>query len=146
MSGRLSSVASNVGRMVVAGVVSSLLFSIPAHAADPSFSLKVDVPTARHGEKTVVKVHVVPGSGYHMNLDFPTALSIAATEGVTVDKPKQTGKEAARLAETGLDFDVALTAADAGKKLLSGDLKFAVCSATSCDPKREKVSFTVEAK
>lgn len=119
----------------------------PGSAADPSYAVKVEVPAAaKHGERTVVKVHVVPGSGYHMNLEFPTALTIAAIDGVSVEKAKQTGKEAARLVEAGLDFDVALTTAAAGKKVLNGDLKFAVCSATSCDPKREKVSFTVEAK
>jgi hypothetical protein len=129
--------------VTASGLVAGLT---PAWANDSSFTVKVDVPPAKHGERAVVKVHVVPGKGYHMNLEFPTALSMAATDGVTVEKTKQTGKEAARLVEAGLDFDVALTASAAGNKVMNGDLKFAVCSATSCDPKREKVSFTVEAK
>lgn len=124
----------------------AMLIGSVAHAADPSFVLKVDVPPTHHGEKSVVRVHLTPGAGYHMNKEFPTSLSMIPADGVSVEKPKQTAKDATRMVEEGADFDVTLTAAAAGKKVLTGDLKFAVCSATSCDPKKEKLSFTVEVK
>jgi hypothetical protein len=53
---------------------------------------------------------------------------------------------AVKLEEGGAEFDVAFTSADAGKKTFSGEFKFAVCSASTCDPKKEKLSFTVEVK
>jgi len=117
-----------------------------ARAADMSFSLKYDVPPAKKGERTIVKVHLVPGAGYHVNKDFPTSLVIAPPVGLSVEKPRQAAKDATLLAEAGADFEVALTASEGGSKLVTGDFKFAVCSATSCDPKKEKVSFTVNIK
>jgi hypothetical protein len=118
-----------------------------AAPTDATFSYKFEVPAAaKKGERTVVKLKLAPGAGYHMNKEFPTSLSLVAPAGVVLEKPKQAAKDATKFAETGAEFDVVLTSADAGSKVVSGDLKFAVCSATSCDPKREKVSFTVEVK
>ena len=117
-----------------------------AEAADPAFALKLEVPPAKKGQRAVVKLRLVPGSGYHMNKDFPTSLVMAAPAGVTLEKPRQSAADAARFSESGADFEVALTAGEPGAKLVSGELKFAVCTATTCDPKREKVSFTLEVK
>ena len=117
-----------------------------ANAADSSFSLKYEVPVVKKGQRSIVKVHLVPGSGFHVNKDFPTSLVIAPPVGIAVEKPRQAGKDATLLGEAGADFEVALIASEAGSKLVTGDFKFAVCSATSCDPKKEKVSFTVDVK
>ena len=120
-------------------VVGSFLLSTAA-LADDSYKISVDAPPSKKAIKSTVKIHLAPGTGYHVNKDFPTRLNVASDKSVTVDKPTQ------QLAESGADFEVAYTSADAGKKTFSGELRFAVCSATSCDPKKEKVSFTVEVK
>jgi hypothetical protein len=133
--------------MTLRAVFASLfMVSSAAFAADPSYTLKLDVPPAKKGQRTVVKVHVMPGAGYHMNKDFPTSLSLTPPQGVTLEKAKLTKADAAKWEEAGGDFDVALTVADAGSKTVTGELKFAVCTATSCDPKKEQVSFTVVVK
>jgi hypothetical protein len=116
------------------------------NASDNSFSLSFNVPAAKKGQRAVVRVHIAPGSGYHVNKDFPTSLVLAPPTGIAVEKLRQEAKDAVKLEEAGADFDVALTASAAGKQVVTGDLKFAVCSATTCDPKREKVSFTVDVK
>ena len=126
-------------------VVSVLSGEGVARAADAAFALKLEVPPAKKGQRAVVKLRLSPGSGFHMNKDFPTSLVLAAPPGVTLEKPRQTAADA-RFSETGADFEVALTASEPGSKLVSGELKFAVCTATTCDPKREKVSFTLEVK
>ncbi len=134
---------SAVGRMTLSAWLSCSLLGLgirPAHAADPSYSLRWEVPAAKRGERALVRLHLAPGKGYHVNKEFPTALTVAVLTGVAVDKPTS------KVEEAGADFEVALTAAEPGKKVVTGDLKFAVCSATSCDPKREKVSFTVDVK
>jgi len=116
-----------------------------ASAADASFSVKVDAPAAKKAAPGKVHVHIAPGSGFHMNKDYPTSVTVVAPAGVTVEKAKLTAGDI-KLVEAGADFDVSFTAADAGKKTFEGELKFAVCSATSCDPKKEKLSFVVEVK
>ena len=131
---------------VAASVLFSSLVTANAFAADPSYSLKLEVPAAKKGERAVVHVKLAPGAGYHMNKEFPSALSLVPPAGVALERPKQVAKDATRFEEGGADFEVALTSSEAGKKVVSGELKFAVCSATTCDPKREKVSFTVEVK
>jgi hypothetical protein len=113
---------------------------------DPSYALRLETPPAKKGQKGLAKIHIAPGAGFHMNKDYPLQITVVAPTGLAVEKPKQTAKDAVRLEEAGADFDVAYTvdaAATAGAKVVTGELKFAVCSASSCDPKREKLSFTI---
>jgi len=121
------------------------MFGLSAFAADASFTVKVDAPAAKKAAPGKVHVHITPGSGFHMNKDYPTSVTVVAPAGVTVEKGKLTGADI-KLVEAGADFDVGFVAADVGKKSFEGELKFAVCSATSCDPKKEKLTFVVEVK
>jgi hypothetical protein len=115
--------------------------------ADAAYTVKVDAPAAKRAEKAKAHVHIAPSSGYHMNKDYPTSVTVVAPAGVTVEKAKLTTKDGGiTLAEAGADFDVVFTATEAGKKSFDGEIRFAVCTANSCDPKKEKLSFTVEVK
>jgi hypothetical protein len=116
--------------------------------ADAAYTVKVEAPSApvKKAEKAKARIHITPGSGYHMNKDYPTSITVAPPAGVTLEKAKLTAKDAAKFEDAGADFDVVFTAADAGKKDFTGEIKFAVCSANSCDPKREKLAFSVEVK
>jgi hypothetical protein len=112
-----------------------------------SYVLKVDAPPAKKGQKSVAKIQITPASGYHMNKEYPTSLVLSTVPaGVSVDKMKLTLKDAAKWEEAGGEFDVAYTAAEPGKKVVSGEIKFAVCSATTCDPKKSNVSFEIDVK
>ena len=133
------------------------LSSLPAVAAlaqtqaergtTSSYLLKVEAPPAKKGQKSVAKVKITPGAGFHMNKEYPTSLVLSTVPaGVTVDKMKQTMKDAAKWDEAGGEFDVAYTAAEPGKKIVTGEIKFAVCSANTCDPKKSNVSFEIDVK
>jgi hypothetical protein len=130
------------------------LVSLPALAQQQgerstmsSYLLKVEAPPAKKGQKSVAKIRITPGAGYHMNKEYPTSLVLSTVPaGVSVDKMKQTLKDAAKWEEAGGEFDVAYTAAEAGKKVVSGEIKFAVCSANTCDPKKSNVSFEIDVK
>lgn len=111
--------------------------------ADSSYELKIDAPKAKKAQKGVAKIHITPGAGFHVNKDYPTSVSIVPA-GCTVEKPKQTAADAVSLTEKSADFDVSFTCNAAGKQTFTGEMKFAVCSANSCDPKKEKLSFTVD--
>ena len=112
--------------------------------ADPAYSLKIDAPAGKKAQRGVVKIHIAPGSGYHMNKDYPTSVTVTPPTGASVEKPKQTAKDATKFEEAGADFEVAYTSTAAGKQTFSGEIKFAVCTASTCDPKKEKLSFTVD--
>jgi hypothetical protein len=122
---------------------SSLLYG---QAADSSFSVKVEAPPAKKGQKSVAHIRITPGTGFHMNKEFPTSLTFAPPDGVTLDKNKLGIADAAKWEEQGGAFDVAYTAAQPGKKIVTGEIKFAVCSANSCDPKKSKVSIEIDVK
>jgi hypothetical protein len=125
--------------------VALLLLSSQAFA-DTSYSLKIDTPPAKKTQRAVAHIHIAPGTGFHVNKDYPTSVTVVPPTNVVVEKPKQTGKDAVKLAEDGADFDVAFVPGEPGQKTFTGELKFAVCSANSCDPKKEKLSFTVDVK
>jgi len=123
---------------------------VSASAQQPAqqpYRLSIDAPPAKKGQKAVAKIHITPGAGYHMNKEYPTSLTFnALPAGVTVDKAKMTLKDAAKWEEAGGEFDVGYVASEAGKKTVSGDIRFAVCSATTCDPKRSTVSIEIDVK
>jgi hypothetical protein len=125
-------------------VLAFAVCAAPAFAGDAGYTLKIEAPPAKKAQKGVAKIHIAPTAGYHVNKDYPTSVTVQAPDGVTVEKPKQSAKDAVKLADEGADFDVAYVAAQPGKKTFTGEIKFAVCSATTCDPKKEKVTFTVD--
>src|SRR5262249_37649300 len=109
--------------------------------------IKVDAPPAKAGQRATATIHLQPGNGYHVNKEFPiTAQLVEVPTGVVVEHTKLNAKDAVRLTEAGADFAFAFTPTSVGRKQLVGELKFAVCTATTCDPKHEKLSFSVEVK
>lgn len=114
--------------------------------AGSNYKMSVSAPAAKTSVKSVAKIKVEPTDGYKMNLEYPTKVTINAPEGVTLEKAKQTKADAVKLDKGSAEFDVAFTAAAAGKKTFTGEMKFAVCTADTCDAKVEQISFTVDVK
>jgi len=103
-------------------------------------------PGGAVGGTASAQVVLRPTSGYHVNKEFPTALEITPPAGVEVEKAKQTPADAARFEETGAEFAVKFTPKDAGAKKFTATFRFAVCTATTCDPKRETLAWNVDVK
>jgi hypothetical protein len=117
------------------------------HAEGQGFVVDVQVPAeAAAGVETKAQVVLKPTGGYHVNKEFPIALTVTAPDGVAVAKPKQSAADAAKLEETGAVFDVAFTPKAAGALALAATFKFAVCTATTCDPKNTKLAWNVTIK
>jgi len=123
-------------------VLLSLLVG-PAAWADTSYQVKVEAPAAQKAKKGVAKIHITPGAGFHVNKEYPSSVKVVAPAGVTVDKDKL---GPTKVEEAAMDFEVPYTPTESGKKTFTGELKFAVCSANSCDPKKEALSFTIDVK
>jgi hypothetical protein len=114
---------------------------------DSSFNLQVAAPTgAKAGAPCVAHVTVTPGSGYHVNQDFPTKLVITPPDGVKVAKAEMHKEDAAAFDANKLQFDVALTPDKPGTYKVAGTLKFAVCTESSCDPKKREIAIDVAAQ
>src|SRR5690242_5365957 len=115
----------------------------PLAFADSSYNVKVEAPPAQKAHKGTARIHITPGPGYHVNKEYPASAKVVAPAGVTVDKDKL---PPSAVAETALDFEIPYTPNEAGKKTFTGELKFAVCSSNSCDPKKEALNFTIDVK
>lgn len=110
-------------------------------------------PDAKAGAETTAKITVTPGTGYHVNTEYPVKLVLNSTQGVTLAKAEMAagghtqGKgDADSFDEKQLAFSVKLTPASAGSYTVNGTFRFAVCDASQCLPKRENVAITVAAK
>jgi hypothetical protein len=103
-------------------------------------------PGGQVGTAAAAQVVLKPTGGYHLNKEFPTQLEVTPPAGVAVDKAKQTVADAARFEETGAEFAVHYTAKDAGAKKFTATFRFAVCTETTCDPKRETLAWNVDVK
>ncbi len=111
------------------------------------YTLTIDAPgDAAVNGQAVAKIVVKPADGYHFNKDFPTSLKVTPPDGVDVPKAEQAAADAKKLDETEATFEVAFTPKAAGAKQFNATFKFAVCTATTCDPKREKLAWNVNVK
>jgi len=115
-----------------------------AKEPDNSYRLTVSPPeAAKIGAPAVARVSVTPAPGWKINKDFPTALQISAPDGVTLSKPSFEVGDAAKLDDHELTFEVKLTPARSGTHKVGGEIKFAVCTADTCDPKKQPIAFDV---
>ncbi len=110
------------------------------------YALRVDAAEAAVGRETSAKITVVPKAPWHMNLDFPTSLTLTAPEGLTLAKADLKKADAAKLDEASAEFDIKFTAANAGEHTVSGKFKFAVCQDEACVPVTEDLTIKVAAK
>lgn len=98
------------------------------------------------GSVMVANVKVTPGKGYKVNEDYPTKLTLEATDGVTAAKQSLGKADAAAFDKHQLVFAVKLTPARAGEFTVRGKLSFAVCTDATCDPKSETIAINLRAK
>ena len=108
---------------------------------------------AKAGAEATATISVTPGTGYHVNTEYPIKLTLESATGVTLAKAeyKAGGADKAKgdaetLEEKQLLIAVKLTPAQAGNYTVNGKLKFAVCDKDSCLPKTEAIAIAVAAK
>lgn len=111
----------------------------------PRFEVHVEAPEhAPPGKEALAKVHVEPRKPWHMNTEFPVALKIDDTAGVTLEVPKQLKDDAERFDDDGLVFALPFTPTSDGPKHIAGEVQFAVCGDAACAPETVPVDFTVD--
>jgi hypothetical protein len=121
--------------------------SAGTRAEGQGFVVEVKAPAdAKVGAAGTAKVVLKPTSGYKVNKEYPTALSVTPPAGASVAKPKYASADAAKFAEDEAVFDVSFTCNEAGDKRFEATFKFAVCTTETCDPKTEKLAWTVPVK
>jgi hypothetical protein len=120
---------------------------LPAAAlADAAYRVEAPAASARANVPGATTVVVKPGKGYHFNRDYPTSLKLEANPEVAAPARLTRKDDGVKVAEDGASFEVKFTARSAGRKTVSGTLSFAVCTATTCDPRKEQVTLLIDVK
>jgi hypothetical protein len=117
-----------------------------AGATNEQYALQIVPGEATVGQPGSVSIRVIPSATWHMNLEYPTKLTVTPPAGVEVAKPKLGKDDAVKLDEQSCEFAIAFTPSEAGDKVFTGEFKFAVCQDTACVPKTEKLEFHVAVK
>lgn len=114
---------------------------------DGSYAVKLANRTSLIKErKENLLISVTPKSGYKMNKDFPTQLLLECGDNLELPKKQLSMKDAESWTEKEGLFSVGAVAKRVGEHSCSGQFKFAVCTETTCDPKKANISFVVNAK
>lgn len=113
---------------------------------DTSFAIEHAAVTGAPGGEQVARVVVKPGKGYKMNKEFPTKLTLMLPVGVSSPKEILLPADAEAFTEQQLAFAVKLTAADKGDFKIPAVLKFAVCTDSTCDPKKQTIELALKAQ
>lgn len=129
-------------KIVAFAALAVATFAGAAFAAE-GYSIAVTSGKGKANEKITSVIKIKSDGKYHINKEFPHKVTLTAPEGVTLESPKVKGSVES---ETALSFAVVTTSAAAGKKDISAEIRFAVCTDTTCEPKTETVKLSVEAK
>ena len=138
-------------KKALVSILAVLALSSTALAGD-NYKLDIKAPSAKKGEKAKATLHVEGTGGFHVNTEYPFKLTLKAPAGVKLDKETFVGgkdgksADAAKWTKEGLDFDINFTSSDTGKKEITGDFKFAVCTADNCSPGSKAVAIDVDVK
>lgn len=111
--------------------------------ANEGFTITTHGGKGKANEQVTSVIKVTAKGAYHINKEYPHKVTLTAPEGVTIESAKVKGNVDS---ETQLSFVVKSTSAAAGKKDITAEVKFAVCTETTCEPAVEKVTLSVEAK
>ncbi len=98
------------------------------------------------GAEGVAQVVLNATGGYHLNKEFPSVLEVTPPAGVELGKTTFKVADASSFGEKQATWDVKFTVKDAGEKKFGASFRFAVCTETTCDPKKEALAWTVPVK
>jgi len=139
----------NEGKVVAIGSDSTRVIPVGDRKAAEAkeYTVVVDAPeTVVAGEPQKFSVVLTPRGGWKLNKEFPTKLSVKA-EGAALPSASQGVKDATSFHEKkGAEWQMSFNSQGPGDATFVGNFKFAVCTDTVCDPKTEKLAFTVAVK
>lgn len=116
-------------------------------ADKPEYTLRLLYPpNLASGASGVARVVLTTKTGWKLNDEYPLKLQISPPTGTKVSKNTQSRTDATKWTKHAAEWQVQITASDAGAKPFSGKFKFAVCTDTTCDPKKELLAWVVNVK
>lgn len=116
-------------------------------AETDTYVVKANVPeSTTTGADAVVTINLTPKTGWKINQEFPTKLSVTPPEGVSLTSATQSASDADTFSEKVAVFHVKFNAASTGAKKFTADFRFAVCTDATCDPKKASLAWKLDVK
>jgi len=114
----------------------------PCEVLDPCFELRASAEGPfTPGKPGSFDITIRPKKEYHLNLEFPTSVSLEAPEAILLDSEKLGKKDAAVFGEELIRFKVPFTPAAAGAHPVKSEVAFAICTPEICVPKKETLTI-----
>jgi hypothetical protein len=119
-----------------------------SHVEGQGFVVDVKPPAEplAAGQEGVAQVVLNATGEYHLNKDFPNSIDVTAPDGVQLSKLTLKTADAKSFEKKQAVWEIPFKAATAGEKKFAANFKFAVCTETTCDPKREALGWLVAVK
>jgi len=115
-------------------------------------TLTIDKAEGKVGSELTSNLTITPTSDFHVNVDFPTKITLEAPDGVKLMKKEFTAGgsskaqgDASAFSEKSMAFAIKATADKPGSYEIKGKIKFAVCKVDQCFPKNQAITITVAA-
>jgi hypothetical protein len=117
-------------------------------------TLTIDKAEGKAGSELTSNIQVTPAGAYHVNVEYPSKLTLEPPAGVKLVKTElvaggmdKSQGDAVAFSEKALSFAVKATADKAGTYDIKGTFKFAVCTNnnTQCLAKKQPITVTVAA-
>jgi len=128
-------------------MIAFALAALLAAPPDVSGTYRIDatkVVKVKKGETATAKVEVVPRSDAHVSPDAPISLALTSGPAVKLGKEKLGRADAKETKAKGVEFDVPITAASAGKDEVKGTLSFFICTEKLCEKQKREIAMAVE--
>jgi hypothetical protein len=115
-------------------------------------TLTIDKAEGKVGSELTSNLTITPTTDFHVNVDFPTKITLEAPDGVKLMKKELTAGgaskaqgDASAFSEKSMAFAIKATADKPGSYEIKGKIKFAVCKVDQCFPKNQPITITVAA-
>ena len=103
------------------------------------------------GRAETTRIRIVPGTGFHINTEYPFVVQLEGAPGLKLEKLRfEGGKrgavgDAETLAEEELEIPIVVTPTTSGEHTLNGTIHFGICKATSCLQRSMPITLAVAA-
>ena len=139
--------APDKGKLVAIGAdgkTKVLPLSSKVVADTDAYTIKLSAPaTMTSGSDGNATIELIPKGTYHLNKEFPTKLTVAAPADVKLKKDSQGIADAVTYKEKEGKWSFEFKPSAAGDKSFTCKFKFAVCTDTTCEPKKEDLAWNV---
>jgi hypothetical protein len=88
-------------------------------------------------------IEILPKEGWKLNHEFPTKLTASAPADVKIKKAEQTVADAVAFGDKAGRWTFEFKVGAGGDKSFTCKMKFAVCTDTTCDPKKQDLAWNV---